>query len=239
LRQLEADLAHVNRVSMMGELAASLAHEIKQPLTAAVVNAQAGLRWLERPVPDMARASRAARSMVRDVTHAAEIIDGMRALSGRGTPQRERVDVNALVHEMVVVLRNRAERQNVVVRTALDPTLPTVVADRVQLQQVLMNLMVNGIEAMQTTGGELLVSSSRAADGSVVMTVRDDGVGLPVDGAERLFAAFVTTKPQGTGLGLSISRRIIEAHGGRLWASANAERGATFQFMVPGEGRTD
>lgn len=239
LGQLEADLSHVNRVSMMGELAASLAHEIKQPLTAAVVNAQASQRWLDRPAPDMARASRAAQSMVRDVMQAAEIIDGVRALSGQGAPQRDRIQLNALIHEMVVVLRNRAERQNVVMRTALDPMLPMVTADRVQLQQVLMNLMVNAIEAMQATGGELLVSSSRNADGSVLVAVRDDGVGLPADGTERLFVAFVTTKPKGTGLGLSISRRIIEAHNGRLWATANVERGATFQFVLPGEDERD
>jgi PAS domain S-box-containing protein len=235
LRQLEADLAHVNRVSMMGELAGSLAHEIKQPLTAAAVNAQASLRWLERPTPDTARASKAARSMVRDVMQAAEIIDGVRALSGRGKPQREPVDMNALVREMVVILRHRAERQNVVIRTALDPSSPMVVADRVQLQQVLMNLMVNGIDAMQMAGGDLIVSSSRASEGPVLVAVQDDGVGLPPEGSERLFEAFVTTKPQGTGLGLSISRRIIEAHGGRLWASGNAERGATFQFTLPTE----
>jgi PAS domain S-box-containing protein len=233
LHQLEADLAYLNRAGMMGELAASLAHEVKQPLTAAVANAEATRQWLDRPVPDLARANKAATSMIRDATQAAGIIDRVRALFGRGAAQRELVDVNEQIREMGIVLHNRAARHRVSIRSALDDALPTIMGDPVQLQQVLMNLMLNGIEAMQERGGELAVSSTRTPDGAVLVAIRDEGTGLPAEGAERLFDAFVTTKPQGMGLGLSISRRIVEAHGGRLWATANPERGATFHFTLP------
>jgi PAS domain S-box-containing protein len=232
LRQLEADLAHLNRLSMMGEFAASLAHEIKQPLAAAIANTEAAVRWLGRQSPNVARASKAAAAAVRDAMRAAEIVDGVRTLYGRGKPQREPVDINALIRDMSVLLQNRAERHRVAIRTALDPAPATITADRVQLQQVLMNLMLNGVEAMQATGGELMVTSGRTADDHVLVSVADAGIGLPVEGGDGLFEPFVTTKPHGTGLGLSISRRIVEAHGGRLWATANPNRGATFQFTI-------
>jgi signal transduction histidine kinase len=235
LRQLEADLAYMSRVMTMGELAASLAHEIKQPITAAVINARACTRLLRRDVPDVPEACEAASAMIADVTRAAEIIDRVRLLYRRGTPNRERVDLNEIIREMTVLLNETANRNSVSIRTELDVRPPAATADRVQLQQVLMNLVLNGIEAMQGTGGELTVASKRAEDGQLMVSVSDSGVGLPMDEAERLFEAFFTTKSHGTGMGLCISRRIIESHGGRLWASANAGQGATFQFTLPGE----
>jgi signal transduction histidine kinase len=233
LRQLEADLARMNRVSIMGELAASLAHEIKQPMAAAVLNARTCARWLRRDVPDLSEAADAASKMVDDVTRAAAIIDRVRSLYRRDAPQSESVDLNEVVREMASLLGEAGARSSVSIRTELDPGLPPITADRVQLQQVLMNLMLNGIEAMRDRGGELTVTSGRTEDGEFLISVRDCGVGFSPHENERIFETFFTTKPQGTGMGLSISRRIIETHGGRLWASANVPRGAIFQFTVP------
>jgi signal transduction histidine kinase/CheY-like chemotaxis protein len=233
LRQLEADLAYINRVTMMGELAASLAHEIKQPVTAAAINAQACSQWLRRDPPDAPRASEAASAMIAALTRTTGIIDRVSSLYRRGKPERELVDLNEIVREMSVLLFDKASRSGVSIRTDLDPALPASTADRVQLQQVLMNLMLNGVEAMQDRGGELTVTSTRTEDGQLLISVRDTGIGLSIDAAERIFDAFFTTKPQGTGMGLSISRRIIAAHGGRLWESSNTSQGATFQFTLP------
>jgi signal transduction histidine kinase/CheY-like chemotaxis protein len=235
LRQLEADLAYMNRVSMMGELAASLAHEIRQPIAAATIDANACMRWLRRDPPDVMEACGAASRMVAAVKRAAGIIDRVRSLYGRGTPEREVVDLNEILREMTVLLRDTAGRHSISIRTELDLGLPHTTADRVQVQQVLMNLMLNGIEAMRQTGGELTIASKRTEHGQLLVSVSDSGIGLPVDQAERIFDAFFTTKPQGTGMGLSISRRIIEAHGGSLSASPNAGQGAIFQFTLPGE----
>jgi signal transduction histidine kinase/CheY-like chemotaxis protein len=233
LRQLEADLAHLNRISMMGELAASLAHEIKQPITAAAINAQACSQWLRRDAPDVTLALEAASAMVAALTRTAGIVDHVSSLYRRGTPGRELVDLNEIVREMSVLLDEKANRNAISIRTDLDPQLPATTADRVQLQQVLVNLMLNGVEAMQDTGGELTVASKRTEDGQLLISVSDTGKGLSKDQAARIFDAFFTTKPLGTGMGLSISRRIIASHDGRLWASANEGRGATFQFTLP------
>jgi PAS domain S-box-containing protein len=233
LHQLEADLAYMNRVSVMGELAASLAHEIKQPITAAATNAKTGLRWLQREPSDIGEAREALSRIVKDVIRAADIIDRNRSLYRRGTPQREMVNLNELIREMTALLRDAANRHSISMRADLDESLPTIVADRVQMQQVLMNLMLNGIEAMKDTSGELTVRSGKSDDGQVLLSVSDLGVGLPAEKIDRVFDAFFTTKTQGTGMGLSISRRIIESHGGRLWACANTGRGATFQFTIP------
>ena len=233
LRQLEGDLAHINRVSMMGELAASLAHDIKQPLTGAVMSADACVRWLRRDPPDMTEAYEAASRIVSNVTRAAEIIDRVQALFKRGAPERELVDVNDIAREMIALLRHTANRNSISICTELDAGLPATAADRVQLQQVLMNLMLNGIEAMKDAGGELILTSSRSEEGHILISVSDSGIGLPAHEAERIYEAFFTTKPQGTGMGLSISRRIIQSHGGRLWASNNTGRGTTFQFTLP------
>jgi PAS domain S-box-containing protein len=234
LRQLEADLAYINRVSMMGELTASLAHEVKQPIASSVINAKTCVRWLRREVPDIAEACGAASRMVNDATRAADILDRVRSLYRRDSPQRELVDVNEIIREMIVMLQDQASRSSIAIRTECDPELATIPADRVQLQQVLMNLMLNGIEAMTETGGELTIASKNTEDGQLLISVSDSGIGIAPDRADRIFEAFFTTKAQGTGMGLSISRRIIESHGGRLWASANSKRGATFQFTLAG-----
>jgi PAS domain S-box-containing protein len=235
LHQLEADLAYMNRVSVMGELAASLAHEIKQPIAAAATNAKTGLRWLQREPSDIGEAREALSRIVKDVSRAADIIDRNRSLYRRGIPQREMVNLNELIREMTALLRDTANRHFISMRADLDESLPTITADRVQMQQVLMNLMLNGIEAMKDTSGELTVRSGKSDDGQILLSVSDLGVGLPAEKIDQVFDAFFTTKTQGTGMGLSISRRIIESHGGRMWACANTGRGATFQFTIPTE----
>jgi PAS domain S-box-containing protein len=233
LRQLEADLARINRMSMMGELAASLGHEINQPIAAAAINARACLRWLQREPPEIEEARQTASRIVSDLARVGDIIERNRSLYRRGTPQREPIDLNEIIRQMVVLLHDAANRQSISIRTDLDAGLPTTTADHVQLQQVLMNLMLNGIEAMQDESGELSVTSTRTEDGQLLISVSDSGTGLPGREPERIFEAFFTTKPRGTGMGLSISRRIIESHGGRLWASPKTGRGATFQFTLP------
>ena len=235
LRQLEADLARINRVSMMGELAASLGHEITQPIAAATTNAQACLRWLQREPSEIGEARQSVSRIVDDLNRAAIIIDRNRSIYRRGAPQRELVDLNEIIRQMVILLDDAARRNSISIRTNLDAALPTTSADRVQLQQVLMNLMLNGIEAMKDVNGELSVTSKRTADGRLSISVSDAGIGLPGGEPERIFEAFFTTKPQGTGMGLSISRRIVESHGGRLWATPNTGRGATFQLTLPNE----
>jgi PAS domain S-box-containing protein len=232
LRQAQADLAYMSRVITVGELAASLAHEIKQPIAAAVMNAKTCARWLQRDVPDIEEACEAASRVVKDTTRAAEIIDRVRSLYRRDTPQRELVDLNEIVREMMVLLQDEANRYSIPISGELTQGLPKVMADRVQLQQVLMNLMLNGIEAMKDTGGELTVTSKSTKDGQLIVSIRDSGIGLP-EHPDRIFEAFFTTKSQGTGMGLSISRTIVESHSGRLWASANTGRGATFHFSLP------
>jgi C4-dicarboxylate-specific signal transduction histidine kinase len=234
LRQAQADLAHVNRVTTMGELTASLAHEIKQPISAAITDADTCLRWLGRDVPDLAEARGAASRLVKDVTRAAEIIGSISSLFKKSAPQREPVDVNELIREMIVLLRTEANRHSIVIHTELDPDLPAVLADRVQLQQVFMNLMLNGIDAMHEPGDEnALTIRSHADQRELVISVSDTGVGLPPQEPDQMFNAFFTTKDHGTGMGLPISRSIIESHGGRLCASNNPGRGATFQFRLP------
>ncbi len=234
LRQVQADLAHLSRVTTMGELTASLAHEIRQPISAAVTNAKTCLRWLGRDEPDVAEACEAASRLVKDVTRAADIISRISSLFKKGALQRELVDVNELIREMIVLLRSEANRYSISIRTELAEDLPKVMADRVQLQQVFMNLMLNGIDAMkETTGGSELTIKSEADDGQLLISVSDTGVGLPPEQADQIFKAFFTTKDNGTGMGLPISRSIIESHGGRLWATGASGRGATFQFTLP------
>jgi len=234
LREAQSDLARVSRVTTMGELTASLAHEVNQPIAAAVTNANTCLRWLTREHPDLEEARAAAIRIVNDGKRAAEIISRVRQLFKKGAPQRELVDINEIIREMMVLLRGETRRYNIVVETELLADLPQVMADRVQLQQVLMNLMINGIEAMKDTDGtrELAIRSRRKEKEEVVVSVADSGVGLPSQGKEQIFNAFFTTKPQGTGMGLRISRSIIESLGGRLWAADNPPRGASFHFAL-------
>ena len=236
LRQLEAELARMNRQIMLGELASSLAHEINQPIAATITSAHACLRWLTRNPPDLERARAATMRIEKDGIRAAEIIQRLREFCKTGAPpQPELVDINEVVGEMLVLLRDEASGHSISLRTELAPQLPQIVADRVQLQQVLMNLMLNGIEAMRDGAGELTIRSQRTENGYLLISVSDTGVGLPGEKVDLIFNAFYTTKPQGAGMGLAISRSIIEAHGGRLWATANAQRGATFHFTVPAE----
>jgi PAS domain S-box-containing protein len=234
LRQVQADLAHLSRVTTIGELTASLAHEIRQPISAAVTNAKTCLRWLGRDEPNVAEACAAASRIVKDVTRAADIIGRISSLFKKGAPQRELVDVNELIEEMIVLLRSEAIRYSISIGTELAVDLPKAMADRVQLQQVVMNLMLNGIDAMkETSGGGQLTIKSEACDAQLLISVNDTGVGLPPEQAEQIFKAFFTTKDNGTGMGLPISRSIIESHGGRLWATGAPGSGATFQFTLP------
>jgi PAS domain S-box-containing protein len=234
LLQVQADLAHLSRVTTMGESTASLAHEIKQPISAAATNAKTCLRWLGRDEPDLPEAREAESRIVKDVTRANDIISRISALVKKATLQRELVDVNELIREMIVLLRSEANRYSIAIGTELAEYLPKVMADRVQLQQVFMNLMLNGIDAMkEMNGGSELAIRSEVGDGQLLISVSDTGVGLPVEQAEQIFKAFFTTKPNGTGMGLRISESIIESHGGRLWAANNSPRGASFYFTLP------
>jgi PAS domain S-box-containing protein len=235
LRQAKADLAHVSRVTTMGELTASLAHEVNQPIAAAVTNAKTCLRWLTRDQPDVEEARAAALRIVNDGTRAAEIITRIRLLFQKGTQQLELVDVNEVLEEMIVLLHGETTRCAISVRTDLATDLPQVMGDRVQLQQVMMNLMMNSIDAMKDVDGtlELTIKSQRAENEQVLVSISDTGVGLPPQQADQIFNAFFTTKPHGTGMGLRISRSIIESHGGRLWAADNSPRGASFYLTLP------
>src|ERR1700730_14024301 len=235
LRQLEADLAHINRVNMMGELAAALAHEIKQPIAAAVANAGACLGFLDGDRPDILEAREAASGTIGCASRAAEIIDHVRSLFKKSFPQREAVDVNELIREISLLLKNDIRRNSVTVRLELAENLPEIAGDRVQLEQVLMNLMLNAIEAMHDAKGDLTITSQSTDDRHLSISVSDTGVGIPADKIDQIFDTFFTTKPQGTGMGLAISRSIVESHGGRLWATSNSGRGSTFQFTLPHE----
>ncbi len=234
LRQVQADLTHLSRITTMSELTASLAHEIRQPITAALTNARTCLRWLVRDSPDVEEARETASRIVNDVTRAADIIGRITLLFKKGALQRELVDANELIREMIVLLRSEINRYSISIRIELAEDLPKVMADRVQLQQVFMNLMLNGVDAMKGTAsrGELTIKSE-ISDSQLLISVSDTGVGFPAEQAEQIFKAFFTTKVNGTGMGLPISRSIIESHGGRLWATGDCGRGATFQFTLP------
>jgi PAS domain S-box-containing protein len=232
LRQLEIELAHTNRVSMLGELAASLAHEIKQPIAAAMTSANSCIEWLAHEPPNLDRARAAAAKIDKYGNHAAEIIDHIRSLYRKSPPQTELIDVNEIVHEILLLLQGEAIRYSIAMRPELAGELLKIKADRVQLQQVFMNLMLNAIEAMQDKGGELTVMS-QLQDRQLLFSVSDTGPGLPAGNVDHIFSAFFTTKPQGSGMGLAISRSIVESHGGRLWASSNSGEGATFHFTLP------
>jgi PAS domain S-box-containing protein len=238
LRETQADLARVSRVNTMGELTASLAHEVNQPIAAASTNANTCLRWLAADTPNIEEARAAAMRIVTDVKRAGEIISRIRQLFQKGSSEREFVDISEIIREMIVLLRGETTRYNILVRTDLAADLPRVMADRVQLQQVLMNLMINSVEAMKAVDGprELSIKSQSAKDAQLMLSVSDTGVGLPRHQADQIFNPFFTTKGDGTGMGLRISRSIIESHGGRLWAADNSPRGARFCFTLPHQG---
>jgi PAS domain S-box-containing protein len=236
LRQLEADLAHINRVNMMGELAAALAHEIKQPIAASITSANALQRWLAHDPPDLERARAAAARMEEDANRAADVISSLQSFYKRGSPvRRQIIEAKNVIQEMAVLLETEAARHSVTIATEIDESTPNLLVDRVQLQQVFMNLMLNAIEAMKDDGGELTIKSRLNPEGSLCVSISDTGVGLPEDWKDKIFDPFHSTKPQGTGMGLTITRSIVESYGGRVWASNNEGPGATFYFTLPRE----
>jgi PAS domain S-box-containing protein len=235
LRRAQADLAHINRVTTMGELAASLGHEIKQPISAAAADAETCLQWLSRDQPDLAEAQAAASRLIKDVTRASDIITRIGSLFKKGVPQRELVQIDRLIDEMVSLIRSEAVRYSISIHSELAKGLPKIMADRVGLQQVFMNLMLNGIDAMKDMGtaGRLTITARQSENRQLIVSVSDTGVGLRPEQNDQIFNVFFTSKPQGTGMGLPISRSIIESHGGRLWATSGNGPGATFQFTLP------
>ena len=235
LQQARNALGHRQRVSLLGEVAASLAHEIKQPIAAAQIDAKVCRRALSDDRLNLEVAREAASRLVKVAARADEIIKRTTALYKKDTTHRERVDVNAVIREMALLLQQEASAASISIRTTLAEALPDVMADRVQLQQVFMNVMLNAIDAMKDTGGDLTVISQMSEDSEVLIAVRDAGVGLPAENPDQIFESFVTTKPHGTGMGLAITRSIVESHGGRLWAVANAGPGATFLFTLLGD----
>jgi PAS domain S-box-containing protein len=235
LRQAQADLAHASRMTTMGELTASLAHEVNQPITAAVNGASTCVRWLTRDDPDVGEAREAALGVIRNAKRAADIINHIRSISKKGESKRQLADINELTREIVALLRNEAQRYSILIRTDLDANLPKIMADSVQVQQVIMNLIMNSIDAMKDVDQtrELSIRSRCAEDRKLIISVSDNGVGLPQHQIDQIFDAFFTTKPHGIGMGLRISRSIVESHGGRLWAANNSPRGASFYFTLP------
>jgi PAS domain S-box-containing protein len=236
LRRTQAELAHVNRVMTLGELTASIAHEVNQPLAGIVANGGACLRWLERRPPELDEARAALRSMISDGMRASEVVKRLRALSKKTELQKARLDLNGVIDDVVRLMRRELLEQLISLRLELAPALPPVLGDRVQLQQVMLNLVMNGMEAMANVAGrprELVIRSRRHEAAEVLIEIEDAGDGIDPKYLDRLFSAFFTTKPDGMGMGLSISRSIIEAHGGRIWATDNAKAGATFHFTLP------
>jgi C4-dicarboxylate-specific signal transduction histidine kinase len=230
------ELAHANRVATMGQLTASIAHEVKQPICATITNAQAALRFLGAPTVDLDKLRVILNDIVKDGNRAGEVVSRIHDLVKKAPPRRERLEINGAICELIELTRGAAVKNGVSVHAQLADGLPIVQGDRVQLQQVLLNLIINAIEAMSDLGDgarELLISSGPTESGGVLVMVRDSGPRLAPATLERVFDSFYTTKPSGLGMGLSICRSIVEAHGGRLWASANDPRGATFQFTVP------
>jgi PAS domain S-box-containing protein len=234
LIKAQADLAHANRVTTMGELCASLAHEINQPISGAITNASTCLRRLNREQPDLEGARAAVSLIIRDGNRAAEIINRVRLFFRKGIVTKEPVDVNEMIREMEILLHNEATQHSVSVHTKLAADQPLIVADRIELQQVLMNLMINGIDAMKAVDGprQLTLGTQNDSNEQLLVSVEDTGIGLPPNQAGQIFNAFFTTKKHGTGMGLRISQTIIEAHGGRLWATDNHPRGASFHFTL-------
>jgi C4-dicarboxylate-specific signal transduction histidine kinase len=236
LREAQMELAHVTRVTTLGELAASIAHEVNQPLAAVVANAEACLRWLGRGTPDLDAARRSVEWIIDDGNRASEVIRRVRALANKTDIEKVALDLNDVIREVIALVQRELTSHQVSLRMELAPALPTILGDRVQLQQVIINLVMNGIEAMQPVtdrSRELVIRSRKDETQQALVSVTDCGVGISAENADRLFNAFFTTKSSGMGMGLSICRSIVEAHGGRLWATANVPHGATFQFTLP------
>jgi C4-dicarboxylate-specific signal transduction histidine kinase len=236
LQKAQAELAHVTRVTTLGELMASIAHEVNQPLAAVVTNSQACLRWLALETPRLDEARAAVERIARDGNRASEVIQRIRALAKKTEPQMVALDINDVIREAISLEQREMLSQRVALRTELASALPPVLGDRVQLQQVVINLVMNALEAMAPVTDrprDMLIRSHQDDANEVLVAVRDSGMGIDSENAERVFNAFFTTKASGMGMGLSISRSIIVAHGGRLWVSPNADHGATFQFTLP------
>ncbi|WP_083219455.1 PAS domain S-box protein [Bradyrhizobium icense] len=236
LRAMQAELAHANRVTTMGQLTASIAHEVNQPIAATVTNAEAALRWLSARPPNLGEVRDSLRRIVEDGKRAGNVINGIRALINKVPPRNDRFDLNEAILEMVALTRSEMLKHGILLQTDLAPGLPMVKGDRTQLQQVILNLILNAVEAMEgieERAGALRINSEREAAGGVLVTVRDSGPGLDPADVERVFEAFYTTKAKGMGMGLAICRSMVEAHGGRMWAGANEPRGAVFQFSLP------
>jgi signal transduction histidine kinase len=236
LREAQAELAHVNRVTTMGQLAASISHEVMQPIAAGITNAQAALRWLSAQPPDLEEARQALGRAVKEGNRATDVISRIRALIKKAPPRKDAFEVNETILEVTALTRGEVVKNGVSVQTQLAEGLPLIQGDRVQLQQVILNVIINAVEAMSGVSEgsrELLIGTAQDASGGVLVTVQDSGPGLNLESVDRLFDAFYTTKPSGMGMGLSICRSIVEAHGGRIWASSTAGRGTTVQFTLP------
>lgn len=235
LQEGQAELARVIRIATMGELTASIAHEINQPLAAVVTNGSATLRWLAMQPPNLDEAREAVTRAIQEANRASEVITRIRALLQKASPQMEPVDVNEVIREVLRLVDSEVQGDGVTMKTELAADVPAVCGDRIQLQQVMLNLIMNGIDAMRMMSDrprELLVKSVRHPEG-VLIQVQDSGPGLDPDHADRIFEPFFTTKPEGIGMGLSIARSIVEAHGGRLWATPGSSHGTVFQFTLP------
>jgi C4-dicarboxylate-specific signal transduction histidine kinase len=232
------ELAHANRVAMMGQLSASIAHEVSQPITAAVTNAHAALRWLAAMPPAVEEVREALERIIKDGNRASDVMRRIRALIKKAPPGNDGLQINDVILEVMALIRGEAVKNGVSLLTELADGLPRIEGDRVQLQQVILNLAVNAVEAMSGAcegPRELVIHTGAAGSDGVLVAVRDSGPGLTPAGRDRLFEPFYTTKASGLGMGLSICRSIVEAHAGRLWAAANAPRGATFQFTLPAQ----
>jgi C4-dicarboxylate-specific signal transduction histidine kinase len=236
LHETQTELAHITRVTTLGQLSASIAHEVSQPLVGIVTNGDASLRWLEREVPNVDEARQAVKRIISDADRASNVIRRIRDLAKKATPEMARVDVNEVIEDAIALVRHQALSHRAVLRLDLANGLPEVLGDRIQLQQVIINLVMNGVEAMMLVSDRpraVVIQSQPRAQDHVLVAVRDAGVGLEPGIADRLFSPFYTTKPGGMGMGLSICRSIVEAHGGRVWATSNSGPGATIQFTVP------
>jgi C4-dicarboxylate-specific signal transduction histidine kinase len=235
-REMQMQIEHANRMATMGQLTASIVHEVSQPLGATILNAQAALRWLDSDQPNLMEAREALSRIVREATRASAVVRQIRNLSKKAPAREDRVDLNSAIRDVMEMTRTEVVENGVSVETELADGLPLVQGNRVELQQVMLNLIVNAVEAMKGVGRgsrELRIKTTASEDNEVLVSVRDTGPGLPPTSLKNLFKAFHTTKPDGLGLGLSICRAIVEAHGGRVWAKANARRGAVFEFALP------
>src|SRR5882762_6866862 len=235
-REMQMEVAHANRVATMGQLTASIAHEVNQPIAAAATNAEAALRWLGARPPDLQEVGQALGRIVKDAHRAGDVIGRIRELIKKAPSRKDRVDINEAIREVIELTRGEAAKNGASVQTALGEGLPLIEGDRVQLQQVVLNLIVNAVQAMGAVAEgprEMLITTAQAEPDGVLVAVKDSGPGVAPESLEQLFVPFYTTKPGGLGMGLSICRSIIEAHGGRLWVTANLPRGAIFNFTVP------